>query len=285
MAIDFPPSPSVNDTVTAGDKTWRWNGSTWESVAKTFPAGVQGLQGAIGANGVQATRGVQGIRGLQGATGFQGTQGSTGAQGAQGFNGTQGLEAYSRVLPHTSGNYYLYVRRGNAANANATQHRAFFSPFYVPNAGFYDRIACRTTANHTSTTSVVRMGIFNNDGGGLPATVLLDAGTITCSAASTTYAIPINQFLNVGFYWTVWVRQDTSTTAEFEAISNIDRLNNINGMPYGTTTPTQLSFSGRGGCFFSAATSTNVPQFTTITSTSLSFPNNISPPVVALRRV
>ena len=29
MAINFPNSPSVNDTYTANDKTWIWNGTAW----------------------------------------------------------------------------------------------------------------------------------------------------------------------------------------------------------------------------------------------------------------
>jgi hypothetical protein len=32
MAINFPDSPSNGDTVTVGDKTWTWNGSTWDVV-------------------------------------------------------------------------------------------------------------------------------------------------------------------------------------------------------------------------------------------------------------
>jgi hypothetical protein len=32
MALDFPTSPSVNDTYTEAGKTWRWNGSGWQLV-------------------------------------------------------------------------------------------------------------------------------------------------------------------------------------------------------------------------------------------------------------
>ncbi len=34
MAIDFPSSPTVGQTVTAGDKTWSWNGEKWLVVEK-----------------------------------------------------------------------------------------------------------------------------------------------------------------------------------------------------------------------------------------------------------
>ena len=47
MAMDFPNSPTVNQTYTVGDKTWKWSGTAWEivvnrpamrSVADTPPA-------------------------------------------------------------------------------------------------------------------------------------------------------------------------------------------------------------------------------------------------------
>jgi len=30
MALQFPSSPAVNDSVTSGNTTWVWNGSSWE---------------------------------------------------------------------------------------------------------------------------------------------------------------------------------------------------------------------------------------------------------------
>ena len=36
-AIDFPNSPSVNDTHTVGDRVWKWNGTVWEVVRSTVP--------------------------------------------------------------------------------------------------------------------------------------------------------------------------------------------------------------------------------------------------------
>lgn len=32
MALDFPASPSLNDTVTIGTKTWKYNGAAWQIV-------------------------------------------------------------------------------------------------------------------------------------------------------------------------------------------------------------------------------------------------------------
>ena len=41
-AIDFPNSPSVNDTHTVGDRTWKWNGSVWAVVRSAGGAGAAG---------------------------------------------------------------------------------------------------------------------------------------------------------------------------------------------------------------------------------------------------
>jgi hypothetical protein len=52
--IDFPDSPSVEDTYTVGDRTWRWTGAVWESVptpGPTGPTGPAGPQGDIGPTG------------------------------------------------------------------------------------------------------------------------------------------------------------------------------------------------------------------------------------------
>ena len=36
MAIDFPDSPSVNDTYVAGGKTYKWDGTAWEIYGPNF---------------------------------------------------------------------------------------------------------------------------------------------------------------------------------------------------------------------------------------------------------
>jgi hypothetical protein len=48
-AIDFPNSPSVNQTFTVGERTWKWTGTTWDVVVTTVVTGPQGPAGTAGA--------------------------------------------------------------------------------------------------------------------------------------------------------------------------------------------------------------------------------------------
>ena len=47
MAINFPDSPSLNDTHTASDGTWKWDGTTWKGVAGTLPTASSTVLGGI----------------------------------------------------------------------------------------------------------------------------------------------------------------------------------------------------------------------------------------------
>jgi hypothetical protein len=48
-AIDFPNNPTVNQTFTVGERTWKWTGTTWDVVVTTVVTGPQGPQGVAGA--------------------------------------------------------------------------------------------------------------------------------------------------------------------------------------------------------------------------------------------
>ena len=91
-AIDFPNSPSVNDTHTVGNRVWKWNGTVWEVVRSTVPyatgaTGPTGNTGAVGQTGATGLTGLTGVTGVTGAgpTGPTGSVDYTDANAAFGF--------------------------------------------------------------------------------------------------------------------------------------------------------------------------------------------------------
>ena len=40
MALNFPSTPSVNDTYTLDNKTWKYNGTAWDLVSSRYTLGV-----------------------------------------------------------------------------------------------------------------------------------------------------------------------------------------------------------------------------------------------------
>lgn len=104
-AIDFPNSPSVNDTHTVGDRSWKWNGSQWKVVRSVLP-GATGPTGPTGSQGDTVT-GPAGNTGAQGETGPTGSNGATGATGADAvitsaINSNQTLVSGYRYLVDTT---------------------------------------------------------------------------------------------------------------------------------------------------------------------------------------
>lgn len=47
-AINFPDNPSVDQTFTVGERTWKWTGSAWDVVVTTVVTGPQGPAGTAG---------------------------------------------------------------------------------------------------------------------------------------------------------------------------------------------------------------------------------------------
>ena len=79
-AIDFPNSPSVNDTHTVGNRVWKWNGTVWEVVRSTVPYAT----GPTGPTGNTGSTGLTGVTGA-GPTGPTGSVDYTDANAAFGF--------------------------------------------------------------------------------------------------------------------------------------------------------------------------------------------------------
>ena len=88
MAVNFPNSPSVNDTFTSNGVTFEWNGTAWKLPASP---GVKGLKGDIGEKGQKGEKGNKGDKGEKGQKGEVGQKGQKGEKGEKGQKGEVGL--------------------------------------------------------------------------------------------------------------------------------------------------------------------------------------------------
>jgi hypothetical protein len=216
------------------------------------PIGETGLKGDKGDKGDTGATGATGAKGDTGATGAQGSSGvvtvnapltNAGTSSAANLSVSTGTTAAVGVLqltdsvsststttaatPNVVKTAYdfaatrtpklkqqsgTYIRSAVLvdASAGATHQRATWQPIYVDSTTSFDRLAVRTASTFVGSTTA-RLGIFNNTNG-LPSTVVLDAGTVAVTAASTIYEITISQSLDAGFYWLCFAQQGTAPT-------------------------------------------------------------------------
>lgn len=194
--------------------------------------------------------GVQGAKGDTGATGATGPTGPTGATGATGATGPI-------TLPVIPAGYYLRSPSTGSAGVTPVTSRTNFTLVYVSQTQSFDRIAIRTGGAFSGTASI-RLGIYNNDSAtGKPSTVVLDAGTVSATAASTTYQITINQSLASGYYWLACNVQTAATNSQILG-SNSGATEPFFNTPW-VASPGNAFFSGYGensitGAFATAGT-------------------------------
>ena len=124
------------------------------------------------------------------------------------------------IIMKNTGGYIRTPHLGSAsASSSPTTSTTYYQPIYLP--GFqFDRISTYTTGAFSGTASV-RLGIYNHDSTtGKPSTVYSDAGTVSCTAASTSYEITISLTPPAGWYWLAWNLQTAATTSEFLRITS-----------------------------------------------------------------
>jgi hypothetical protein len=168
-AIDFPNSPSVNDTHTVGDRTWKWNGSQWKVVRSVLP-GATGPTGPTGNTGSTVT-------GPTGAVGNTGAQGNTGPTGSNGATGATGAAA----VTNSSINSNITLVSGTRYFVDTTAARSLTLPA-SPTAGDEIQIFDATGSAGTNNITVLRNALKIN---GITDDALLNANGVAASFVYT----------------------------------------------------------------------------------------------------
>lgn len=105
--------------------------------------------------------------------------------------------------------------RGTVATVNGTGTAA---PFWVSQPTTFDRIGAQVTVVGAAGT-VVRLGIYADNGNGTPGALIIDAGTIAGDAVASA-EVAISKTLAPGLYWLVAVSQGGAPTMTCMSGSN-----------------------------------------------------------------
>jgi hypothetical protein len=166
-----------------------------------------------------------------------------------------------------SGLYYrTNIPQQSIGTAPAANNTTIYTYFTVPTSTTFNRIALRTSPTAVTGTGVVRLGIYNCGTDGKPSTVELDAGTVSVTAASTTFEITINQTLAPGGYFLAFCQQTAFATGGFVgAGSSTTALNQL--LSAGTTAPSAAMViswveTGVSGAFATAGSVSGVDYST-----------------------
>jgi hypothetical protein len=129
------------------------------------------------------------------------------------------------LLDPISGAYYRTPSAVGGAAQTASVNSTSYTPIFFNSSVTLDRIALHTASSFVGTSSV-RLGIFANNGN-KPGNLILDAGTVAPSAASTSYAITISQSLSPGIYWLALNTITAASTNNYFGISNAQQTNSM----------------------------------------------------------
>jgi hypothetical protein len=150
MAINFPSSPTVNDTLAVGTDTWKWNGTTWEvqpivspsfndvTVSGSVIGNTQGTHtGAVVGNATTATT-LQTARSINGVS-FNGSQNITVPSAAGTLTGSAlSATVIQSSLTSVGTLNNLTVTNDITANANVVINQTPQLPTHAANKRYTD---------------------------------------------------------------------------------------------------------------------------------------------------
>lgn len=237
----------LGDGITAWNSLPSVNGNSAYQVAK-----VNGYSGTE-SQWLASLVGPAGSTGATGAAGPTGEAGPTGPTGPTGLTGPTGPAGLTVGVPPQSG-YYIRTYTTTTSSIVADLNVAYYAPIFIFATGSYDRIVVRT-ASFFSGSGVMRLGIYS-DNSGIPGTLVLDAGTISATAANTSYEITINQSLTPGLYWLCAVSQTNASTNGYVSLTSPGFQTHIGTTAGGGSQQIGWEESGVSGALANAGTVT-----------------------------
>lgn len=129
-----------------------------------------------------------------------------------------------------SGRWYGPPGTSSWVGVVATGTGFFAVPFFVASRTTFNGIGCEVTVA-SGAGGQARLGIYSDTGNGYPDALILDAGTVAIDVVGYKIIV-INQILNAGLYWLVFLGSATCTVRGIATAAIIALL--------GDTNPTSL---------------------------------------------
>lgn len=123
---------------------------------------------------------------------------------------------------YVSGRYYYPTNTGvNIGTTSVTANRLWLLPFYAAETKTWTKLGINVTATTAAAGKKARLGIYNNSGG-VPTTLLLDAGEVAIDAVAAVEAT-ISQSLTGGnWYWLAFISDDSNVTVSAYSTTNMN---------------------------------------------------------------
>lgn len=138
-----------------------------------------------------------------------------------------------------SGYYSLGTENQPQTTLALTVNRLVLTPFRVPVRRAFDRIGINvTTAATAASGGVLRMGLYASSGG-IPGSLIVDAGTISSETAGGREVV-ISQTLDPGVYWIGVCAQVAACTVT----AHFSLSTGSTVRPFGTSPPTSTGLLG-----------------------------------------
>lgn len=123
----------------------------------------------------------------------------------------------ARQLITTGQTAWYTTQRVTTTTATPSTGEVYAVPIIIAKAITFVRIAVEVTAAATA-GGLARLGIYADDGNGMPGALVLDAGTVATDGATGAKEITISQALGPGVYWLVV--NPTVASATFRGSNN-----------------------------------------------------------------
>jgi hypothetical protein len=168
------------------------------------------------------------------AIGAEATANKGAANGYAGLdaNGLVALAAMNSFRALRSGYYYHLGPQGTTGTGTLTTAVLRLTPIIIPKAITISRMFAEVTSGG-DVGSTLRLGIYADDGSGLPGALVLDAGTVNGNSVAVQ-EVTISQALAAGTYWVGAVAQNVTTTQP--TVRTVSGQPEVN-VPAGTSLP------------------------------------------------